>query len=82
MAIKGVIEREENSLRNCIKCIEDFKTISGLAANFDKTNVIPFGKFFNPGNKICPDLEVNWTDNFKLLGMDIDNTLERFGLNF
>ena len=49
------IEREENSLRACIKYIEDFKSISGLAANLDKTNVIPYGKLFNPGCKICPD---------------------------
>ena len=45
-----MIAREEESLRNCIKYIEDFKRISGLAVNLDKTNVIPFGKFFNPGN--------------------------------
>ena len=44
------IAREEESLRNCIKYIEDFEKISGLAANLDKTNVIPFGKFFYPGN--------------------------------
>ena len=38
------IAREEESLRNCIKYIEEFKEISGLAAYLDKTNVIPFGK--------------------------------------
>ena len=54
-----LIAREEDSLRNCIKYIEHFQIISCLAANLDKTNVIPFGKFYNPGNKICPDLEVN-----------------------
>ena len=64
----------------CIKYIENFKQISGLATNLDKTNVIPCGKFFNPGNKICPELELNWTDNFKLLGLDIDNKLEKLGL--
>ena len=63
----------------CIKYIEDFKKISGLAANLDKTNVIPFGKFFNPANKICHDLKLNWTDNFKLLGLEIDNKLENWG---
>ena len=30
-----LIDREENSLRNYIKYIEDFETISGLAANLD-----------------------------------------------
>ena len=37
-----LIEREETSLRNCIIYIENIKTISGLASNLDKTNVIPF----------------------------------------
>ena len=48
----------------------------------DKTNVIPFGKSFNPGNKLCHDLEVNWTNDFKLLGLGIDNKLELMGQNF
>ena len=56
--------------------------ISGLAANLDETNVIPFGKHTNPGNKICHELEVNWTDSFKLLGLEIDNKLELMGQNF
>ena len=66
----------------CIKYIDEFRQISGLAANLDKINVIPFGKFYNPGNKICHDLELNWTDNFKLLGLEIDNKLEKLGVNY
>ena len=75
------IAREEETLMNGIKYIEEFKKISGLAANLKKT-VIPFENFFNPGNKICHDLEVNWTDNFKYLGLEIDNKLELMGQNF
>ena len=45
--------------------------ISGLAANLDETNVIPFGKYFDPGNDICHDLCVNWTNSFKLLGLQM-----------
>ena len=58
------------------------KKNSGLAENPDKTNIIPFGKYFNPGNNICQELEVNWTDSFKLLGLEIDNKLELMGQNF
>ena len=76
------IAREQESLRNYIKYIKEFKKISGLAANLEKTNVIPIGKFFNPGKKICHELEVNWTDSFKLLGLEIDNKLELMGQNF
>ena len=48
----------------------------------DKTNVIPFEKFFNPGNKICHELEVNWTNIFKILGLEIYNKLELMGQTF
>merc|ERR1711872_156388 len=77
-----LINRDEESLRASIHYIEEFKLISGLAANLDKTNVIPYGKFFNPGQKICPDLDVKWVDNFKLLGIEIDNKLEKLNINF
>ena len=77
-----MIRRDEESLRASIYYIEEFKRISGLAANLDKTNVIPYGKFFNPGQKICPDLDVKWVDNIKLLGIEIDNKLEKLNINF
>ena len=48
----------------------------------DKTNVIPFGKNFIPGNKICYESGVNWTDNYKLLGIEIDKKLELLGQNY
>ena len=77
-----LIEREEDSLRASIKYIEDFKSISGLAANLDKTNVIPYGKIFNLGSKICPGVEIKGFDYFKLLGIEIDNKLENLNINF
>ena len=39
-----LIAREEESSRKCIQYIDDFKLISGLVANLDKTNLIPFEK--------------------------------------
>ena len=53
-----------------------------MAANLDKTNVIPFGKYFNPGNKICHGLEVNWTNGFKLIDLEIDNKIDQLRQNF
>ena len=39
-------------------------------------------KKFHPGNKICPELEVNLTDNFKLLGLEIGKKLELMEQNY
>ena len=31
---------------------------------------------------MCHELEVNWTNSFKLLGLEIDKKLELMGQNF
>ena len=76
------ILREEKSLRACVRYINHFKDISGLGANIDKTMVIPIGKFFNPGITICPELPLKWKANFTLLGLNIDNKLNKLQENF
>ena len=75
------IGRNELSLRSCVKYIEAFSTISGLSANLDKTKFIPIGKFFNPKVKICPDLDLEWDNRFKLLGINFDNNLQNIDEN-
>ena len=76
------ILREEKSLRACIRYINHFKEISGLGTNIDKTMVVPIGKFFNPGTKICPELPLKWKSDFTLLGLNIDNKLNEMQENF
>ena len=76
------ILREERSLRACMKYIEQFKSLSGLSANLDKTKVIPIGPITNPKTKMCPDIPLEWTDKFTLLGIEIDNQLLQLDLNF
>ena len=75
------IKRDENNLRTLIKIINDFKNISGLAANIDKTHVIPVGPIDDPSIILCPELKLNWTSSFCLLGFVIDNKLENLHLN-
>ena len=70
------IKRDEKNLRALIKIINDFKSISGLSANLDKTHVIPVGPIDDPSIELCPDLNLNWTSSFCLLGFVIDNKLE------
>ena len=40
--------KRENNLRTLIKIISDFKNISGMSANIDKTHVIPVGPIDDP----------------------------------
>ena len=75
------IKRDENNLRTLIKIISDFKNISGLSANIDKTHVIPVGPIDDPSMVLCQDLNLNWTSSFCLLGFVIDNKLENLHQN-
>ena len=64
-----------------VKIINDFKKISGLSANLDKTHVIPVGPIDDPSIVLCPDLNLHWTSSFTLLGFVIDNKLENLHHN-
>ena len=74
------MERKEEYLRNTMKYIKTFAKISGLHCNISKTKVIPIGDF-NLENKLCPDINLDWEEDFTLLGFYIDNKLEKLGKN-
>ena len=75
------INRDENNLRKLINIINDFKKVSGLSANLEKTHVIPVGPIDDPSIELCPDLNLHWTSSFCLLGFVIDNKLENLQQN-
>ena len=70
------ISRSSDNLRNLVNIINSFSLISGLQANIDKTHVIPIGLITDPAEILCPDLGLNWTSSFKLLGLEIGNRLQ------
>ena len=71
--------RTENNLRNTMKILNDFSSLSGLQCNIEKTKCIPVG---GNNNKICPDINLEWASSFTLLGLDVDQKLEKLGENF
>ena len=75
------ITRTSENLRNLVNIINNFSLISGLHANIDKTHVIPIGLITDPADILCPDLGLNWTSSFKLLGLEIDSKLEKLQVN-
>ena len=75
------INRDENNLRQLNNIINDFKKVSGLSANLEKTHVIPVGPIDDPAIELCPDLNLHWTSSFCLLGFVIDNKLENLQQN-
>ena len=69
--------RKDSNLCNATQYINEFHSISGLACNLDKTNLIPIGVKNDITDILCPDLGRKWTDNFTILGFDIESKLEQ-----
>ena len=75
------ITRTTENLRSLVNIINNFSLISGLHANIDKTHVIPIGLITDPAEILCPDLGLNWTSSFKLLGLEIDSKFMKLAWN-
>ena len=60
--------------------LDDFAIFSGLKCNFDKTLLVPVGKTGDPSSFSPGKFTI--ANQFTLLGMDIDNKLEKIQGNF
>ena len=54
--------------------------MSGLQCNIGKTKVIPVGDFTEHG--VCDEQHLVWDSSFTILGVKIDNRLEKLNENF
>ena len=70
------------SLRKIVEILENFYHLSGLKISVTKTKAIWFGSNSNSNNKLCPELQLQWDKNFKLLGIRFDNNLNTMESNF
>ena len=70
------------SFKKIVEILESFHKISGLKISVSKTKAVWFGSNYNSNYKLCPELELNWVKNFKLLGLNFDNNLESMESNF
>ena len=77
--LSGLLERDEKNLRNFARILVNFHKVSELATNLDKNCVIPVGDFSIPN--YCHDLKLKWESSFKVLGIVIDNRLEKLQAN-
>ena len=65
---------------NCLKYLKLFAKTSGLQCNIGKTKVIPIGDFTEKG--VCDDQHLVWDSSFTILGVSVDNRLEKLNENF
>ena len=76
------LEPNEENLRYVITILSDFYKISCLKINVTKTHAVWFGNMHDSNIKLCPDLELEWTKEFTLLGIWFDNNLRYMDNNF
>ena len=69
-------------LKRVIEILGSFFNISGLKISLNKTKAVWFGKGFDLNRKLCPELQLNWSKKFTLLGISFDNNLDEMHMNF
>ena len=69
------------SLRNAIYILEKFYGLSGLAIQKKKTQCVVFGRVPDGNIKLCPDISLKWSQEFELLGVKFDATLDKMDRN-
>ena len=76
------LEPSETNLANALSILSDFYKLSGLKISVNKTKAIWFGKNCTTMPNLCPNLNLDWVDNFQLLGVHFDNELKNMNINF
>ena len=65
------LEYDSINLKNAIEILKDFYRLSGLEIHLKKTQCIIIGNN-NHYPPLCPELELDWGQKFKLLGVHFD----------
>ena len=76
------LQPSAESLRRVVESLNSFFKISGLKISVAKTKAVWFGSECDTKAPICTDLNLDWSNNFKLLGVEFDNKLENMHTNF
>ena len=76
------LEYDENNLRNTISILNDFFCVSGLKIQVEKTQGIVFGPVPGGGGRLCPEINLNWKQEFTLLGIKFHPSLSNMQENF
>ena len=76
------LEPEEETLKNAVETLDNFFKLSGLKISVSKTKAIWFGAGSSNTHKLCPNLQLDWDSEFRLLGIDFKNNLIGMESNF
>ena len=70
------LDGSEQSLRNTLKVLKLFYTLSGLKVNMDKTSSVWIGSMADSDLVLCPETPLDWNEKtFKVLGVPFTNNV-------
>lgn len=72
-----ILDGSENSLNEAIKELNMFYALSGLKINLSKTQATWIGSKKYSIEKMCKNINLQWTTTFKLLGIHFDVDLTK-----
>ena len=75
------LQPKSENLRNTMKVLNEFYHLSGLKISTMKTKAIWFGVGYNNAEKLCPDLNLDWDTEFRLLGLVFDGNISKMDRN-
>ena len=78
-----LLDGTERSLRLAMGIFDQFRKCSGLKMNVDKTKAVWLGVGARDKLPLCPDLNIQWSRNFDLLGIkfNVDEMEDILSLN-
>ena len=75
-----LLDGSKKSLRASLEIFNSFYLCSGLKLNFDKTSAVWLRSMKRSTEILCPQLNLSWSNTFKLLGItfhiDLENMTE------
>ena len=80
--LTAYLDGSKDSLIGIIEILNDFKDLSGLKINLTKCKAVWIGRNRFSKIKLCEEMKLIWTDNFRLLGIDFDSDLANMDSNF
>lgn len=72
-----ILDGSEKSFKTLMSELQSFYNMSGLKINQSKTQLVWIGSKKYSNHKLCQEIELIWTINFKLLGIQYDVDLSK-----
>ena len=76
-----VLDYKDSELRESIRILDEFYKLSGLQIHLNKTQCVKLGSNTERMVRLCYDIDLSWSQTFKLLGVTINADTLNYDMN-